>query len=210
MDAGQRSVVPSATAKPLREDEAEDQFSRSQDEVDTFGATPDSHGKESRLTVLPLKVRSAARSRVPSIKRQIAAAEPDKDSSSPSSSRMMTISSSRSVSVNDSVLRLWARVLRAVERSRLVLLAPEGSARRRTSDLLELEGVERHFDARYLRLRGGDFRLLAAARHFRNHDRGKGREDDEHEQHFDEGECALSLFEVAASGKTWPVMETRF
>jgi len=34
MDAGQRSVGrPRATAKPLREDEAEDQFSRSQDEI---------------------------------------------------------------------------------------------------------------------------------------------------------------------------------
>jgi hypothetical protein len=37
MDAGQRSVVPPrATAKPLREDEAEDHFSRSQDEIPGF------------------------------------------------------------------------------------------------------------------------------------------------------------------------------
>jgi predicted O-linked N-acetylglucosamine transferase (SPINDLY family) len=45
--------------------------------------------------------------------------------------------------VNDSVLVLWAKVLRAVEHSRLVLLAPEGSARRRPADLLEGEGVKR-------------------------------------------------------------------
>jgi predicted O-linked N-acetylglucosamine transferase (SPINDLY family) len=45
--------------------------------------------------------------------------------------------------VNDSVLLLWARVLRAVERSRLLLLAPEGSAHRRTLELLEREGIER-------------------------------------------------------------------
>jgi predicted O-linked N-acetylglucosamine transferase (SPINDLY family) len=45
--------------------------------------------------------------------------------------------------VNDAVLRLWARVLRAVGRSRLMLLAPEGSTRRRTADLLEREGVGR-------------------------------------------------------------------
>jgi predicted O-linked N-acetylglucosamine transferase (SPINDLY family) len=43
--------------------------------------------------------------------------------------------------VNDSVLRLWARVLRAVDRSRLMLLAAEGSPRRHTLDLLEQEGV---------------------------------------------------------------------
>jgi hypothetical protein len=37
MNAGQRSVVPPcATAKPLRKEEAEDQFSRSQDEIPGF------------------------------------------------------------------------------------------------------------------------------------------------------------------------------
>jgi predicted O-linked N-acetylglucosamine transferase (SPINDLY family) len=44
--------------------------------------------------------------------------------------------------VNRSVLRLWARVLEAVERSQLVLLAAEGSHRRHTLDLLEEEGVK--------------------------------------------------------------------
>ena len=39
--------------------------------------------------------------------------------------------------VNDSVLTLWAQVLNAVDGSRLSLLAPEGSVRRRTLDLLE-------------------------------------------------------------------------
>jgi hypothetical protein len=43
---------------------------------------------------------------------------------------------------NEPVLALWARVLRAVDRSRLVLLAPEGSARQRTAELLERAGVE--------------------------------------------------------------------
>ena len=45
--------------------------------------------------------------------------------------------------VNDSVLKLWAQVLTAVDGSRLLLLAPEGSVRRRTLDLLEREGVSR-------------------------------------------------------------------
>jgi protein O-GlcNAc transferase len=45
--------------------------------------------------------------------------------------------------VNDSVLKLWARVLTAVDGSRLLLLAPEGSLRQRTLDLLAREGVER-------------------------------------------------------------------
>ena len=44
--------------------------------------------------------------------------------------------------VNASVLRLWARVLEAVDRSRLVLLADEGRHRQETLDLLEQEGVE--------------------------------------------------------------------
>jgi predicted O-linked N-acetylglucosamine transferase (SPINDLY family) len=43
--------------------------------------------------------------------------------------------------VNGPVLSLWAQVLKAVDRSRLVLLAAEGSARRHTLDLLEQEGV---------------------------------------------------------------------
>src|SRR5262249_60901128 len=43
--------------------------------------------------------------------------------------------------VTDPVLRLWARFLRALGRSRLMLLAPEGSARRRAADLLERQGV---------------------------------------------------------------------
>jgi protein O-GlcNAc transferase len=45
--------------------------------------------------------------------------------------------------VNVSVLKLWARVLKAVDRSRLMLLATEGSHRQDTLNLLELEGVER-------------------------------------------------------------------
>ncbi len=45
--------------------------------------------------------------------------------------------------VNDSVLKLWAQVLKAVESSRLLLLAPVGSVRPRTWDLLEREGVQR-------------------------------------------------------------------
>jgi predicted O-linked N-acetylglucosamine transferase (SPINDLY family) len=44
--------------------------------------------------------------------------------------------------VNVSVLRLWARVLKAVDRSQLVLLAAEGSHRQHTLDLLEQEGVK--------------------------------------------------------------------
>jgi predicted O-linked N-acetylglucosamine transferase (SPINDLY family) len=43
--------------------------------------------------------------------------------------------------VNDRVLKLWARVLRAVDRSQLVLLASEGSHRQRIRDLLAAEGV---------------------------------------------------------------------
>jgi predicted O-linked N-acetylglucosamine transferase (SPINDLY family) len=42
---------------------------------------------------------------------------------------------------NDTVLHLWAKVLRAVPSSRLLLLAPEGSHRQRTLELLEQEGV---------------------------------------------------------------------
>jgi len=45
--------------------------------------------------------------------------------------------------VNDEVLRLWARVMMAVGRSRLMLMAPEGSVRERTLGFLEREGVLR-------------------------------------------------------------------
>jgi protein O-GlcNAc transferase len=45
--------------------------------------------------------------------------------------------------VNDSVLKLWAQVLEATRGSRLMLLAPEGSPRWRTLDLLERKGVQR-------------------------------------------------------------------
>ena len=45
------------------------------------------------------------------------------------------------VKVNGRVLALWARVLRAVDRSRLLLLAPEGQFRRDTLQRLEQEGV---------------------------------------------------------------------
>jgi protein O-GlcNAc transferase len=44
--------------------------------------------------------------------------------------------------VNEGVLRLWAGVMRAVERSRLMLLAPEGSARERVLTVLGEEGIE--------------------------------------------------------------------
>ena len=44
--------------------------------------------------------------------------------------------------VNAGVLRLWARVLRAVDRSRLILLAPPGTPRNRAIDLLREEGIE--------------------------------------------------------------------
>ncbi len=44
--------------------------------------------------------------------------------------------------VNDSVLRLWASVLRAVPSSRLLLLAPAGSCRRSTIELLGQEGID--------------------------------------------------------------------
>ncbi len=43
--------------------------------------------------------------------------------------------------VNATVLRLWAGVLRAVDRSRLLMLAPEGVARQRTLDVLAQEGI---------------------------------------------------------------------
>jgi predicted O-linked N-acetylglucosamine transferase (SPINDLY family) len=44
--------------------------------------------------------------------------------------------------VNVLVLRLWAQVFKAVDRSQLVLLAAEGSHRRHTLDVLEQEGVK--------------------------------------------------------------------
>jgi predicted O-linked N-acetylglucosamine transferase (SPINDLY family) len=44
--------------------------------------------------------------------------------------------------VNGGVLALWARVLKAVDRSRLLLLAPEGPHRQHTLDLLDKAGVE--------------------------------------------------------------------
>ena len=45
------------------------------------------------------------------------------------------------VKVNALVLALWARVLRAVDSSRLLLLAPEGHFRRDTVQRLEQEGI---------------------------------------------------------------------
>jgi predicted O-linked N-acetylglucosamine transferase (SPINDLY family) len=44
--------------------------------------------------------------------------------------------------VNSLVLRQWAQVLKAVDRSQLVLLAAEGSHRQETLDVLELEDVK--------------------------------------------------------------------
>ena len=43
--------------------------------------------------------------------------------------------------VNEPVLRLWARVLKTVDRSRMLILAPEGSHRQRLWDLFQLEGI---------------------------------------------------------------------
>ena len=43
--------------------------------------------------------------------------------------------------VNAAVLKLWAQVLRAVQHSRIVILAPEGSSRQRTLALLAQEGI---------------------------------------------------------------------
>jgi protein O-GlcNAc transferase len=44
--------------------------------------------------------------------------------------------------VNEPVLKLWAEVLKAVGRSRLMMLCPEGSHRQRLLDLLQREGVQ--------------------------------------------------------------------
>jgi predicted O-linked N-acetylglucosamine transferase (SPINDLY family) len=46
--------------------------------------------------------------------------------------------------INHPVLKLWARVLRAVPGSRLQLLAVPGSHCQRTRELLEREGIEGH------------------------------------------------------------------
>src|SRR4029079_8869435 len=43
--------------------------------------------------------------------------------------------------VDEGVLKLWARVWRAMETSRLMVLSPIGSHRQRTIDLFEQEGV---------------------------------------------------------------------
>lgn len=43
--------------------------------------------------------------------------------------------------VNEAVLKLWARVLVGVDQARLVILAPEGTHRQRTLDLLSEHGV---------------------------------------------------------------------
>jgi protein O-GlcNAc transferase len=45
--------------------------------------------------------------------------------------------------VNEQVLRLWATVLRTVERSRLMMLCPKGSCRQSLLDLMQREGVDR-------------------------------------------------------------------
>ncbi len=45
--------------------------------------------------------------------------------------------------VNSPVLKMWARILRTIERSRLTMLAGEGTHRQRTLDLLAEEGVDR-------------------------------------------------------------------
>jgi len=43
--------------------------------------------------------------------------------------------------INPTVLRLWSRVLRSVDRSRLVILAPEGIARERTLEAFTQQGI---------------------------------------------------------------------
>jgi predicted O-linked N-acetylglucosamine transferase (SPINDLY family) len=45
--------------------------------------------------------------------------------------------------VNEGVLRLWGRVLKAVDRSRLIILCPEGSHRQTLLELLQRDGVRR-------------------------------------------------------------------
>jgi predicted O-linked N-acetylglucosamine transferase (SPINDLY family) len=46
------------------------------------------------------------------------------------------------IKVSDPCLRLWARVLREVGNSRLILLAPEGSSRQRVLNILKHEGID--------------------------------------------------------------------
>jgi predicted O-linked N-acetylglucosamine transferase (SPINDLY family) len=46
--------------------------------------------------------------------------------------------------INDSVLRLWAKLLRQVDNSRLLLLSHPGSHRQRTKDFLEHLGIAPH------------------------------------------------------------------
>lgn len=48
------------------------------------------------------------------------------------------------IKINDGVLRLWARVLSSIKNSRLLLLAPEGSAQRQTLQSLQSQGVTPH------------------------------------------------------------------
>jgi predicted O-linked N-acetylglucosamine transferase (SPINDLY family) len=43
--------------------------------------------------------------------------------------------------INDSTVKLWARVLKAIDRSRLLMLAPEGSGRDRVRTILQREGI---------------------------------------------------------------------
>ncbi|MGD0390621.1 MAG: tetratricopeptide repeat protein, partial [Tepidisphaeraceae bacterium] len=43
--------------------------------------------------------------------------------------------------VNEPVLRLWAQVLKTVDRSRLMILCPEGNHRQALQDLLQREGI---------------------------------------------------------------------
>jgi protein O-GlcNAc transferase len=45
--------------------------------------------------------------------------------------------------VNENVLRLWAQVLRTVDRSRMLILCPEGSHRELLLDLMQREGIHR-------------------------------------------------------------------
>ncbi len=44
--------------------------------------------------------------------------------------------------VNEQVLQLWAQVLKTVDRSRLMVLCPEGEHRQRLLDLLQREGIQ--------------------------------------------------------------------
>jgi protein O-GlcNAc transferase len=45
--------------------------------------------------------------------------------------------------VNENVLRLWSKVLKTVDRSRMLILCPEGSHRELLLDLMEREGIHR-------------------------------------------------------------------